>query len=124
MRWRSRVTATVTEANSISAAEYWIGTTDPGAGRGTSASVTMNVTGTQLSVDVPTANLARGAQRVNLRVKDLAGNWSNVVYTTVTVQPPNAIFSDDFETGSMAAWSSSVGASGLAVTGTAALDGT
>ncbi len=119
-----KVTAGVTEANSISAAEYWIGTTDPGAGHGTSASVAMNATGTQLSVDVPTGNLARGDQRVNLRVKDLAGNWSNVLYTTVSVQPPNAIFSDDFETGSMAAWSSSVGASGLAVTGTAALGGT
>lgn len=118
-----RLTAGVTEANSISAAEYWIGTADPGAGHGTSASVIMP-TGTQLSVDVPTANLARGDQRVNLRVKDLAGNWSNVLYTTVSVQPPNAIFSDDFETGSMAAWSSSVGASGLAVTGTAALGGT
>ncbi|HEX3003699.1 MAG TPA: multicopper oxidase domain-containing protein [Angustibacter sp.] len=118
------LTAAVTEANSISAAEYWIGATDPGAGRGTSTSVAMSATGTQLSVDVPTANLARGAQRVNLRVKDLAGNWSNVLYTTVTVQPPNAIFSDDFETGSMAAWSSSVGTGGLAVTGTAALGGT
>ncbi|KQX62009.1 multicopper oxidase domain-containing protein [Angustibacter sp. Root456] len=117
------LTTTVTEANTIAAAEYWVGTTDPGAGRATSAA-SVSTAGTQLTVDVSTANLARGAQRINLRVRDLAGNWSNAVATTVTVEPPNAIFSDDFESGSIAAWSSSVGASGLAVTGTAALAGT
>ncbi|MGN6299565.1 MAG: multicopper oxidase domain-containing protein [Angustibacter sp.] len=114
------VSATVNEAGPVPAAEYWVGTSDPGAGHGISASV--STAGTQLSVDVPTAGLARGAQQVNLRVKDAAGNWSNTVSTMVTVEPPNAIFSDDFETGSIAAWSSSVG-TGLAVSGTAALDG-
>jgi FtsP/CotA-like multicopper oxidase with cupredoxin domain len=116
------LTTTVTEANTLAAAEYWVGTTDPGAGRATSASV--STAGTQLTVDVPTANLPPGAQRINLRVKDLAGNWSNAVATTVTIEPPNAIFSDGFESGSIAAWSSSVGTGGLAVTGAAALEGT
>ena len=116
------LSATVTEANTIAAAEYWLGSTDPGAGRGTSAAVT--TAGTLLQLDVSTANLPRGAQRINLRVKDLAGNWSNAVFTTLTVEPPNAIFSDTFDSGSIAAWSTHVGAIGvgqLEVTGAAGI---
>jgi hypothetical protein len=116
------LSTTVTETGSIAASEYWIGTTDPGAGHGTSVPVT--TAGSLLQIDVPTAGLARGSQRTSLRVKDLAGSWSNVVTTTVTVQPPNAIFADTFDSGSVAAWSSRVGALGagsLEVTGAAGI---
>ena len=35
---------------------------------------------------VPLAGIAVGTQQVNLRVQDLAGNWSNAVHTSVTVE--------------------------------------
>jgi hypothetical protein len=48
-------------------------------------------------------------QQFNLRVQDLAGNWSKPVSTAVTVQRPNAIFSDAFGSGTLSAWSAATG---------------
>ena len=100
------LTAPVNEA-AIAAAEIWVGATDPGAGKATR--VTVSLVGTNVVATVPLAGIPSGAQRFNLRVQDPAGNWSNAVSTTVTVVPPNGIFSDTFDSGNLSAWSSSTG---------------
>ncbi|HEY3629715.1 MAG TPA: multicopper oxidase domain-containing protein [Jatrophihabitantaceae bacterium] len=100
-------TAPVTEAVGVASAEFWLGTTDPGVGRGTVVSV--SVVNGQAVVLVPTAGIASGAQRFNIRVKDTAGNWSNAVNTTVTVSRPNGIFANNFEP-TDPAWSATTGA--------------
>ena len=105
------LTAPVNET-SFAAAEFWLGSADPGAGKGVRVPVSL-VDG-KIVVTVPLAGVASGNQQVNLRVQDLAGNWSNAVHTTVTVKPPNAIFSDTFDSGSLAAWSTWTG--GVSVT--------
>jgi hypothetical protein len=97
----------VTEAVGVASAEFWLGTTDPGVGRGTVVSV--SVVNGQAVVLVPTAGIASGAQRFNIRVKDTAGNWSNAVNTTVTVSRPNGIFANNFEP-TDPAWSATTGA--------------
>ncbi|HEY3437960.1 MAG TPA: hypothetical protein VGK35_09750, partial [Actinotalea sp.] len=102
---------------SFATAEFWLGTTDPGVGKATR--VPVSLVGTDIVATVPLAGIAVGAQRFNLRVQDLAGNWSNAVNTTVTVSRPNAIFSDTFDSGTLAAWSASTG--GVSVTAAAAL---
>ncbi|MGW6194658.1 multicopper oxidase domain-containing protein [Kribbella sp. NPDC055110] len=114
------LTAPVTDASLIAKAEYWLGTTDPGVGKG--ISVPVSVVAGKVQVTVPLASVAPGNQVFNLRVQDLAGNWSKAVNTTVTVQRPNRIFSDDFESGGFGFWSSSTG--GVANTTTSALPGT
>lgn len=96
------------------AAEFWTGTTDPGAGKATRVQV--SDTGTGVSASVPLDGIPAGSVRFNLRVQDAAGNWSNASATTVQVVPPNAIFSDTFDSGNLLAWSARTGA----VTATAA----
>jgi hypothetical protein len=100
------LTAPVNEV-SFATAEYWLGTTDPGVGRATRVPVSY-VAGTVV-VTIPLAGVTPGTVRFNLRVQDLAGNWSNAVNTSVTVTRPNAIFSDTFDSGSLAAWSARTG---------------
>ncbi|MCW2648360.1 MAG: Multicopper oxidase, partial [Pseudonocardiales bacterium] len=56
----------------------------------------------------------------NLRVKDLAGNWSKAVNTSVVIRP-NLIFKNGFETGEPP-WSSTVGA--VSYNSAAAMGGT
>jgi hypothetical protein len=73
----------------------------------------------KIVVTVPLAGIPVGSQQVNLRVQDLAGNWSNAVHTTVTVKPPNAIFSDTFDSGALTAWSARAG--GVSVTAAAGI---
>ena len=100
------LTATVTEANGLAAAEYWLGSTDPGVGKGIALPVSI-VQG-KVVVTVSLAGIASGAQRFNLRVQDTARNWSNAVNTTVTVSRPAAIFTGLFE-GTVPGWSSFIG---------------
>ena len=107
------LTAPVTEG-SFSAAEFWLGSTDPGAGKGNR--VPVSLVNKQIVATVPLAGIAAGNQQVNLRVQDLAGNWSKGVSTTVLVQPPNAIFSDTFDSGNLNAWAAHTG--GVSVTPT------
>jgi hypothetical protein len=107
----------VTETTMVAGAEYWLGTADPGAGKATS--VPVSVSDGVATVVLPVSALPRGVQRVNLRLKDSAGNWSKPASTSVTVVPPNAIFADGFESGSTAAWSAATGT--LAVTTAAGL---
>lgn len=89
------------------AAEYWTGTTDPGAGKATRVSVTD--TGTGITSAIPLAGILPGTVQFNLRVQDSAGNWSNAVSTSVQVVRGNAIFSDTFDSGTLSAWSSRLG---------------
>ena len=110
------LTATVTEANGLNVAEFWIGATDPGAGRGTVVPVSI-VNGKAVAT-VSLAGIPSGVQRFNLRVQDKAGNWSNGVNTNVTVSRPNLIFASNFEPNSPA-WSAATGA--VSVTAAAAM---
>ena len=87
--------AAVTEAVGLGAAEFWIGSADPGVGKATRVSV--SVTNGTATAGVPLTGIAIGAQRFNLRVQDTAGNWSNAVNTTVTVSKPNVISANNFE---------------------------
>ena len=112
------ITAPVTESVAANysgprfqAAEYWTGTTDPGAGKATRVQVTD--TGSAVSASIPLAGLLPGVTQFNLRVQDAAGNWSNVAAVSVTVQRANAIFSDTFDSGNLSAWSQSVGNLGV-----------
>ncbi len=100
------LSAAVTEANGLGAAEFWLGTTDPGVGKGTRISV--SVVDGNAAATVPLAGIPDGAQRFNLRVQDTAGNWSAALNTTVTVSRANTIFASTFEPGTPA-WSGSTG---------------
>ena len=95
------------DASLIAAVEYWFGTVDPGVGLG--STVPVSVVGGNVVATVPLTGLTAGAQQVNLRVKDLAGNWSNVRSGTVTVVRPNPIFSDSFSSGPVPPWSAATG---------------
>ena len=110
------LTAPVNET-AFAAAEFWLGATAPAPGAGTR--VPVSLVGTTIVATVPLAGIPLGNQQVNLRVQDLAGNWSNAVSTSVTVSIPNAIFSDTFDSGTLAAWSASTG--NLAVTAAAGI---
>jgi FtsP/CotA-like multicopper oxidase with cupredoxin domain len=101
------LTAPVTDASLIAKAEYWLGGTDPGVGKGISLPV--SVVAGKVQVTVPLASVPQGNQVFNLRVQDLAGNWSKSVNKTVSVQRPNRIFSDDFESGGFGFWGGSAG---------------
>jgi hypothetical protein len=110
------LTAPVTDASLIARAEYWLGSTDPGVGRGTS--VPVSVVGGKVQVTVPLAAVTPGSQVFNLRVQDLAGNWSKPVKTTVSVSKPNRIFANGFDSG-FGLWSATTG--GVFTTPTAKL---
>ena len=112
----------VNELGGFAAAEFWLGTTDPGVGKGTS--VPFAVVGGNIVATVPLAGLPSGASRFNLRVKDAAGNWSNAVNTTVTVRV-NSIFSNAFtSTASPFGWSNSTGSVSVTLAAGIPLGGT
>lgn len=65
-------------------AEYWIGNNnDPGAGNATP--IQLNVAGGVATLSVPVPPLTVGNVRINARVQDLAGNWSNVSSRNVVI---------------------------------------
>jgi hypothetical protein len=96
------VSAPVTDASIIAAAEFWFGTVDPGVGKG--SSVPVSVVNGKIVVTVPLSNTPGGTQQLNLRVMDLAGNWSKVSTASVVVQKPNTIFNNKFEPSDFGAW--------------------
>jgi len=100
------LTAPVNETG-FAAAEFWLGASAPAPGAGTR--IPVSLVGTNIVATVPLAGIPPGNQQVNLRVQDLAGNWSNAASTTVTVSVPNAIFANAFDSGTLAAWSASTG---------------
>jgi hypothetical protein len=83
--------------------------------------VPVNIVGGKIVATVPLAGVTAGTQPLNLRVKDLAGNWSKVATVTVTVVPPNRIFADSFDSGTLSAWTGSTG--GVSVSAAAAMNG-
>ncbi|MBW8732684.1 MAG: hypothetical protein JF622_17415, partial [Terrabacter sp.] len=89
-------------------AEFWTGTTDPGAGKATRVQVTDS--GTGVTAAIPLAGIQPGTVSFNLRVQDAAGTWSNASSVTVQVTRPNAIFSDTFNSNSLSSWSARNGA--------------
>jgi hypothetical protein len=116
------LTGTATDATTGVAAAEWFTGTDPGAGNGTAMTVTATGPHTAtVSAAVPLAGRPAGALTLRARARDAAGNWGPVTSVTVTVQPPNAIFANGFETGNVAAWSASAGT--VAVTAAAARTG-
>lgn len=103
------LTAPVTGDTSFQTAELWTGTTDPGVGKATRVSV--GYVNGAVVVTVPLAGYPAGSTQFNLRVQDMAGNWSNAVSTTVSISavPGVILFSDSFESGNLNLWSSITG---------------
>ncbi len=94
----------------ISKAEYFIDT-DPGAGNGTpmqAADGAFDSSSEALTASVNVLGLAAGNHTVYVRARDAAGNWSLAVSVILTVQPPDAIFADSFQSGNLAAWNGGV----------------
>ena len=96
----------------VVAAEYFLGTTDPGAGSGTALTVSPALprTGSPVSLAGTATGVPVGGQRVNVRVRDAAGNWSAVAAVTLTVYP-EPLFSDTFPSNSSANWGARTGGS-------------
>ncbi|MEP6855252.1 MAG: multicopper oxidase domain-containing protein [Pedococcus sp.] len=105
-----------TNETAFRAAEFWRGT-DPGVGNATS--VPVSFVGGSVVVSVPLAGVPLGSQTFGLRAQDTAGNWSNAQTVTVSVTRVLAIFSDNFDSGNLAAWSGSTGS--VAVTAPAGI---
>jgi hypothetical protein len=77
------ITAPVDEA-SFGGAEFWTGANDPGEGN--ASAVAPSYANGQVSVTVPVTGLPNRNVTFNMRVQDLAGNWSNAVPVTVRVR--------------------------------------
>ncbi|MEO3935881.1 multicopper oxidase domain-containing protein [Dermatophilaceae bacterium Soc4.6] len=71
-------------------AEFWFGTTDPGVGKATRVTATLNA-GILTLGNLPVTGTTPGSQRLNVRAVDLAGNWSNTASTTLTVNPVSLV---------------------------------
>lgn len=91
-------TASYTEQySSLDTAEYWFGATDPGVGKATVTTMDTTTSG-KVSITVSTAGLASNSTpRLNMRVRDKAGNWSAAVNASFTVTRPNSIYANNFE---------------------------
>ena len=112
-------------ASNIVAAEWFRGT-DPGPGRATAMSAADGVWGSlseALTASINVSGWAAGNHTLYVRAKDAAGNWSLTASVVVTVQPPDLIFADSFESGTFGAWSSATGA-GISVSPAAAMAST
>jgi len=91
------LSATGTDASSGIARGEWFEGADPGAGNGRAmtATPTGGLTAT-VSATIAVSGWTVGNHTLNVRVRDVAGNWSPTVSTTVLVVP-DAIFADGFE---------------------------
>jgi len=76
------LTSNLVEANGLAAAEVWTGKTDPGVGKATPATLSVNNGQVTAQAAIPTT---AGTYQYNLRVRDQAGNWSGAVSTTLYV---------------------------------------
>ena len=75
----------VNEPGGFAAAQFWLGTTDPGAGKGTS--VPFDVVLGNIVATVPLAGHPSWTQRFNLRMQDAAATGTTRAHTTGTVAP-------------------------------------
>ncbi len=74
----------VDTGSGIAGGEYFLGDTDPGQGNGAMMSLNgSNLTST-FGTDFPT-----GVYRVNIRAKDIAGNWSDIISDFLVVYNPD-----------------------------------
>jgi hypothetical protein len=85
------ISGNFTDASALNAAEIWLGTTDPGAGNGTPETLTVNPAGTRVTVTVAVPPFSVGTRRVNVRIQDKAGNWSNAQAVVVTARGAAAL---------------------------------
>jgi hypothetical protein len=99
----------LTGNSNIVAAEYFTDTAGAdGAGipmSGAFGSAVVNVSATLSVADL--AALSSGIHSLYVHGKDAAGNWGPFTSTSLNIIP-NALFSDGFESGNFAAWSSAV----------------
>lgn len=100
----------------VGAAEWYVGA-DPGAGNGAPMTLTPNGGGMALSATVDVSTWLTGGYVLSVRARDVAGNWSEALSVTLTVD--DLIFADSFESGNTAAWNSATGA--INVTNAAAM---
>lgn len=123
------VTANATDptfSSGLYGAEWFEGT-DPGVGHGTPMSTTTAPLGDAAetfaaTIDYVALGWAPGNHTISVRSRDGAGNWSTVKTVSVNVVYPNTIFSDGFESGSIAAWlGTPAGTSRLSVDPTASM---
>ncbi|HEV7204217.1 MAG TPA: multicopper oxidase family protein [Jatrophihabitans sp.] len=114
------VTLTGTQTTAITAAEYFIGTTDPGTGKATGTVVSTPNDNTVVLASIPVSSTP-GTYTLNVRVRDLAGNWSKATSTTFQVTRPNRIFATNFEPGDPAFSSTTGTTDGVTDTAAAAL---
>ena len=88
---QAAATATVTDAwTAPAAAEWFVGATDPGAGRA-NAVTGVSSTGAgpyALTGSLDVSNLSEGVSTLRIRVRDRAGNWSALTNVAVTVRGP------------------------------------
>ncbi len=102
-----------TSVTTLGAAEFWWGTTDPGAGHGTRVTSTIN-NGVLTFDSLPVTGVTAGSRVLNVRASDLAGNWSNTASATITVTPP-VLLQQPFAAAPLAApWSQPSGAASVA----------
>ncbi len=87
----------------ISHAEFFDGA-DPGRGNGTPMTVAFNGTDYDLSATIDVTQWTAGDHTLSVRARDKAGNWSAVVTYLLSVQKPDAIFADSFESGNTGNW--------------------
>ena len=86
------LTATASDPSSAIALAEWFTGPDPGAGSGTSMTVTANGAVWDLAATVDADGWAAGQYQLNVRARDAAGNWSPTAFAflTVTAAPPTA----------------------------------
>jgi FtsP/CotA-like multicopper oxidase with cupredoxin domain len=77
-----------TSESGLNAAEVWLGN-DPGKGKATPATISVNTAGTTVTVTVAVPPFMVGTRVVNVRIQDKAGNWSNARGVVVTVRGGN-----------------------------------
>ncbi len=69
----------------LNAAEIWVGA-DPGKGKGTPSTISVNGAGTQVTLTVAVPPFTIGTRVVNVRIMDKAGNWSNTRSVIITIR--------------------------------------
>ncbi|MDQ2757253.1 MAG: multicopper oxidase domain-containing protein [Actinomycetota bacterium] len=101
------VTADYTDnsTHNYGAAEFWWGTSDPGAGHGTAVTATPGASSISIG-SLPVTGVAPGLRQLNLRVMDQAGNWSNVSSKAITVTPSTLVL-EPFSGPLTSAWTTS-----------------
>ena len=83
---------------------------DPGSGNGTAIPIVTPATAIALSNNISVAGMPDGNYLLSVRAKDIAGNWGPSGTMVLTVDPPNPVFSNGFDTGTFAAWTSTLNA--------------